>query len=103
MNEIPSRSLPGSAPNPPIIVTPNVNPVPKARPAGWWSLNEEGLTAAVVAKIQASTIPDSWKAAIIADIQSLGDFNYFSVHAGCQIDKGKSVKHFTLTGKIISV
>lgn len=85
--------------NPPAQV---VHKVQAPLPEGWFNFQSQGMRAAVVKKIQTSTLPDWWKAALIADIQALdATMNFVSVHAHRHLAKGKYVGHFTIGGKAI--
>lgn len=67
---------------------------------GWWSLtNLSGSLEKVKAAVDASTIPDYWKAAIKADLDARcgADFNFVYLDAHYFTEKGNASLHYTAT------
>ena len=67
---------------------------------GWWALKDlVGSKAGVLRAIDASEIPDHWKAAIKSDIEARcgTEHNALYLDAHYFVALGKAVLHYTLT------
>ncbi len=67
------------------------------KPKGWWALpNLSGTLDGVTKAVDASAIPDRWKAAIKADLalRCVDGFNFVYLDAHFHLEKGNAVLHY---------
>ena len=81
------------------LATPKPRPA-NAKPSENWNLrNLSGSLSGVSQAVDASGIPDHWKAAIKAELalRCVGELNFVDLDAHFFIEKGKTVLHYTAT------
>lgn len=104
--DTPQNPMPKVAPKPAVAIpakqaaAPQIKtvPIPKQKPAGWFSFSEKGMRASVVNLVNASTdIPAHWKNAIAGDIATYdAKYNFFTVDCHRHVQGGKGSVHYTV-------
>lgn len=79
------------------VATKPPDPQKPATPPGWWALSGlQGTPEGIAKAIDAAQIPDRWKAALKAEVESAADFNLIYLDAHYFVEGPKASLSLTI-------